>query len=513
MKLIIAFIVAAFLLASTTPLLQAAPKSDWTGLRTKHFFLIGNADEREIKLIAMQLEQFREVFAREFAGAALNSPVPTTVVVFKSDAAFRPYKPVFEGRAADIDGYFQGGLDVNYITISVERRRENPYAMIFHESVHLLVDNKLRSAPGWVNEGMAEYYSTFEVLVDKKGPAERRVLLGKPILNHILLLRRNKLLPLETLFAIDRSSPYYNERQKSTMFYAQAWALVHYLTHGNEGRRRPQLAHFLELLSANAPVGSSFQKAFQSDYKTLERELREYIGQNSYRVDIVPVAEKQDALTNITSVPLSEAVALAHLGDLLLHIGREADAEKHLQRALALAPELSMAHATLGMLREGQRRFPEAKQHLQRAIKTDPQNYLAHYYYAFAVSREAMDSGQTVYGYEKEAADAMRASLKRAIELAPGFPESYRLLAFVHLATNTQLEEATALLERGLKLSPGRHEFAYVLAQVQLRRRDFKAARTTLEEIIAGSTNQHLREQARDMLEQVLTSENNQPKP
>lgn len=513
MKLLFAFVVAAVLFASGTQSLQAAPKSGWTSLRTKHFLLIGNADELQIRLIATQLEQFREAFAREFKGAALNSPLPTTVVVFKSEGAFRPYKPLFEGRPADVDGYFQAGFDVNYITLTVGARAENPYSMIFHESVHLLLDNKLGGAPAWFKEGIAEYYSTFEVPPARTAGADRQLVMGKPILNHILKLRSNQLLPLETLFAIDRNSPYYNERQKSSIFYAQSWALVHYLTHGNLSRRKPQLAHFLELLSSNAPVEQSFQKAFQADYKTLEQELREYVGQNRYRADLAPFVEQQDPLANITSVPLSEAEALAHLGDLLLHIGREADAEKHLQRAVALAPGLSVAHASLGMVRERQRRFQEAKQHLQQALKIDAKNYLAHYYYAFAVSREAMDADQVVYGYNKEAADAMRASLKRAIDLAPDFPEPYRLLAFVHLATNTQLDDAVGLLERALTLSPGRHEFAYVLAQVQLRRRDFKAARTILEQIISGSTNQPLRGQARMLLDEVAFSEKNQTRP
>lgn len=511
MKLRKPLILIALCALAAAPLRHAAAKDAWTSVRSKNYLLVGNAGERDIRLIATQLEQFREVFAREFAGAAPNSPVPTTVVVFKSDADYRPYKPLFQGRPADVAAYFQSGHDVNYITLSPAQRKDSPYAMIFHESVHLLVDNRVRAAPAWFNEGLAEYFSTFE-LMPEGGEAGRRVMLGKPIPRHILTLRRNKLLPLPTLFAVDRASPYYNEREKSSIFYAESWALVHYLTHGAEGRRRPQLTRFLELLAAGAPVEQGFRQAFEADYATVERELKEYVRQDTYKVRFVPYVEAGGAAAGMKSAPVGEAEALALLGDLLLHTDRGEDAEKHLLKALALSPELSAAHASLGMLRARQRNFAEARRHLERAVGADPKNYLAHYYYAFALSREVMDAGQAVTGYPPEAARLMRHALRRAIELAPEFPEPYRLLAFVNLATNERLDEAASLLTRALTLSPGRHEFAYVLAQVHLRRKEYKAARATLEQIIAGSPNPRLRAQAQEMLEEVAAGERYQPK-
>ncbi|MEK6281379.1 MAG: tetratricopeptide repeat protein [Acidobacteriota bacterium] len=148
----------------------------------------------------------------------------------------------------------------------------------------------------------------------------------------------------------------------------------------------------------------------------------------------------------------------------------------------------------------------------QRAIKSDPQNYLAQYYYAYALSSEPMDQRQTVTGYAPETATQMRAALTQAMEIAPDFPESYRLLAFVHLITNTRLDEAVALLERALTLSPGRHEFSYVLARVQLRRKEYKTARAILEEVIASNPNQQMRALAQEMLVTVALREKYQPK-
>ena len=194
-----------------------AAKDTWVSVRTKNFLMIGNASEKDIRNVALKLEQFREAFTNIFPNIKFNTPVPTTVVVFKSDSAYAPFKP-----NANVAGYFQPGPDVNYITLTTEVRGEqDPFKVIFHEYTHLLVNNTFSNAPLWFNEGLAEYYSTFSITDDQK------VQLGLLIRNHIFQLRENKMLPLKTLFAVDEKSPYYNERNKQSIFYAQSWALMH----------------------------------------------------------------------------------------------------------------------------------------------------------------------------------------------------------------------------------------------------------------------------------------------
>ena len=42
--------------------------------------------------IGRQLERFREVLMRVTGGAAVDSPIPTKIYVFRSESSFRPYK-------------------------------------------------------------------------------------------------------------------------------------------------------------------------------------------------------------------------------------------------------------------------------------------------------------------------------------------------------------------------------------------------------------------------------------
>src|SRR3954463_7166503 len=163
------------LVAALAVLLAAqavAAKDTWTSVRSQNFSLVGNASEKEIRQVATRLEQVREGVTKLFPTLNFTTPVPTTVVVSKNDAAYKPFKPLADGKPVEVAGYFQPGQDVNYITLTPERAggAENPYGTIYHEYTHLLVNNSSGAgeAPAWFNEGLAEYYSTFAIEEDRK---------------------------------------------------------------------------------------------------------------------------------------------------------------------------------------------------------------------------------------------------------------------------------------------------------------------------------------------------------
>jgi len=465
---------------------QAAPAKDtWTSVRSQNFYLIGNASEKEIRRVATRLEQFRDVFMRLFQGANFATPVPTTVVVFKSHGSYKPYKPVYEGKMSEVAGYFQAGEDVNYITLTTEANGENPFGTIYHEYVHLLVNNGYgkSNVPPWFNEGLAEYYSAFDIEDDRK------VYLGRLIDNHLLLLRQQQqLIPLKTLFGIDYYSLHRNKRDAMGLFYAQSWALVHYLIQGNKGQRLPQVGKFFQLLAKNVPTEQAFREAFQTDFAGMEKELKKYIEGHTFQGQVATFEHKLEFDSTMQSAPLSEAEAESYLGDLLLHTNRLDEAAKHLEQALSLDSKQSMAHASLGMVRMLQSRFDEAKQHLQQATALNVGNYLAHYYYAYALSRQGMDAAGRATGYSPESAREMRAALQKSIELKPDFAENYHLLAWLNLVTGERLEEGIELIKKAHALAPGNEEYALVLAQIYLRQQNLEAARQTVEPLARSSS-------------------------
>jgi tetratricopeptide (TPR) repeat protein len=476
----------------------SAAKETWTSIQSKNFFLVGNASERDIRKVAVQLEQFREVFTRLFNRVNLKALAPIKVIVFRDDAAYRPYKPVYQGQPAAVSGYFQSGEDLNYITLTAMWRNQNPYAVIFHELAHVYTLANARALPPWLGEGLAEYYSTFEVT-----DGDKKVWLGKAIAEHVRLLRERRFMPLAQLFSVNHSSAEYNERDKKTVFYAQAWALVHYLLLGNNGARQPQFRQFINALAQGQPVESSFKQAFQTDYATLEKELQDYIGRDTYPAQYVTFNEKLQFDTAMQTTPVSEAEAQFHLGDLLWRIKRPQEAEAHLQNALALDPKLAVANAALGMVKMHAKNFAEARQYLQKAVAEDSQNYLVHYYYAYVLSREAMGEARIVSALPDESAQEMRKALRRTLELAPNFAEAYRLLSFINLVKNENLDESVALLKQAMGLLPGNHDFPLLLGQIYLRQEKYDLVKQTLEPLTRDGVDPHWRTQAQSYLDIV----------
>ncbi len=479
------------LLLLTATFNPVAAKETWTSVRSKNFTLIGNGSEKEIRQVATKLEQFREVFTHLFKGMNFEGTAPTTVVVFKSDSSFRPFKP---GNAV---GYFQAGQDVNYIALTTELNGEqNPYTVIFHEYTHLLIKNTIGSAPVWLNEGLAEYYSTFNISNDQK------IVLGSPIANHVYLLRERKMLPLRTLFQVDHNSPHYNERDKQSIFYAESWALMHYLILGNKSQRLTQISQFITLMDRGTPMEQAFQQAFQTTFEKMEKELREYISHDRYPVINGTFDQKLVFDTAMQSAPITEAESQAYLGDLLLHSNR-VDSEKYLQKALQLDPSLPMANASLAMLRVRQGKIDEARQSLEKAAASNSQNYLINYYYAFSLTRLGMEETQIVSSYAPETLAKIREHLKKTIALRPDFPESYSLLAFVNLVSGTELDESIQLLKKALSTSPGRNDLLFMLAQVYFRKEDFKTSRQLLERLSQNKNDTRVSQQSQAMLAQL----------
>lgn len=494
-----AAIILCLVLAGQTRALDRG--ESWLKVQSKNFLLVGNAGERDMRGVAARLEQFRETFLRLLPVEQFDSSIPVTVIVFRDDDSYTPFEPLYQGRPAGVAGFFQSNQDVDYITLSVDQKHaRSPFALAYHEYVHLLVRNSFRNAPLWFNEGLAEYYSTFEI-----NGGKRRVTLGKPVGTRAQALLKSELIPLERLLSVDHDSEFYFEPEKRNLFYAESWALVHYLLSGS---RRAQLSSYLELIAKGTSIEEAFGQAFRTSFAGLEGELRQYIDVGEYQPQSVTFDRELefDALTR--SSALSAAETQFYLGDLLLHTNRLDEAEAYLQKAIELDPGLATAHASLAVLRMRQNRFDDAKQQLTLASQSGANNYLVHYYYAYVLSREGIGPDGSAEGYfDAKQTALMRAELKKAIELAPNFAEAYRLLAFVNLVRDEQLDEAVALLKKAIELSPRRQEFALLLAQVHLRREEFAAARRVLQSIIQSSASPYVHAQAQALLASVAAKE------
>ena len=413
-------------------------RDNWRSVRTNHLFVIGNADAEKLRQVAAWLEFFHSAFARIVSRNVLESSIPTTVIIFRDDASFTPFKPLYQGRPINLAGFFQPGEDVNYIALSLDPNYRDPYSTAFHEYVHLHIRDNVPGAPLWLNEGLAELYGSLKF-------ADNDALLGAPLNHYVRLLREQELLPLTTLFSIGTNSPHYNEDDKNGIFYGQSWALVHYLMLG-EGGRQEQFKRFLQQISRGEKAEKAIADSFGVTIEKLEQDLKTYIRRGEFAEQRVASIDPQTyaSYTAMQRSSLSEGEANHYLGDLLLHIGREKDAEQYFKQAIALDPSFIPPYASLGVMYVHQRRYPDAKKYLQKATTTQ-QSYLIHYYYAYVLSREAVAPDGRVSEYSKETAAAIREQLLRALKVAPNYAPAQRLLALLDSSTGTSAIDSAAI--------------------------------------------------------------------
>ena len=426
-------------------------KENWVSMQSKNFTVIGNAAERDIRKLATRLEQFRHVISLLFPRTQIETPVPTTVILFKDHDSFKPFKPLYKGKTREnIGGYFLPTPDVNYITLTADLGGLTPYEVIFHEYQHFILRNNLPSAPPWLNEGLAEFYSTFS------SDDEQKAVLGAPIARHILTLRDRNFLPLKSLLDVDHKSPHYNETNKAGIFYAESWALIHYLIMGEGGKRRPQLSDFISRLNNGLPLEENFRQSFGADYKTIESELRDYINKFSFPVLNVTFSKQLEYAKELQSAPLSEAQTNYYLGDLLLRMRRLEEAEGRLQKVVELDPKFAPGYISLGILRLLQQRPDEASKLLRAAIENDPNNYLSHFYYGY-VLRQSAQHDEAVKAYQQ------------AIKLNPEAARAYADLGYTYLTLGKD-EEALEAFKESLRIDPKNPYHYRTRSYIYLRR-------------------------------------------
>lgn len=137
-----------------------------------------------------------------------------------------------------------------------------------HEGFHQYLDRFPGEPPTWLNEGLAEYYETACV---KRG----RVVSGELVRAHLAWLQSPKAerIPLAELLDSEPQAFHANP----VPYYAESWALVHFLRHG--APKGPAiLERMFEALRDGAPRQRVVRLGFEGvDRATLESEYRRYV--------------------------------------------------------------------------------------------------------------------------------------------------------------------------------------------------------------------------------------------
>jgi len=439
----------------TLPFCALAPgagadhRENWTEIKSPHFTVYSNGGEREGRRVALEFEQIRAMFAESFPKLRVDSGgKPTVIYALKNEDSLKLFIPAYgqSKGATKLAGLYRQASDKNFALVrtDVTGTGSNPYHVIYHEYAHGLFRLNYRGLPLWLDEGLAEYWGNSHI--DNQGAKT-----GMADVRQIRLLQEHPLLPIATLVSIDASSPLYNTQDHSGIFYAESWALVHYLAMAPEIRGQNLLNKYLASLQATDDPIEAANRTF-GDLAKLEERLRAYVHMQAYYYNNIKLHGELSE-NSFEARALSPAEGLVHQADYLLHANHLPEAIEVLHQAGQLEPKARGLHDALGYYHFLKADYDNADKEFVLALEERPDDASAYFYRSSILYRKS--------GYNRENTPKIVAGLEKTLSLQPDFAPARGFLCMAYLASPGESAKAVPEALHAMDLEPG--NLAYLL--------------------------------------------------
>src|ERR1051326_3653039 len=280
---------------------HAWAEKPWIEVRSEHFRVISNGKPSDVYGIAREFEQIRAVFAMGTANMRLDSGTPLLIFAPKDlQTMGRISSRAKWWQRESVAGYFHPGWEKAFAVVRLDLDRPGVFQPVYHEYVHSVLHMNFRWLPLWLDEGLAELYGTSRFTASSAivgAPTDRRI-----------VLEHEEPIPLKELFAVDQASPFYHG-PKMQLFYAESWALTHYLTFFEGMERGKRLVQFYNSLQGGLDQEKAFEQAF-GPVKTVEDNLFKYACHGKMQAwEIKPFAEIPTSTFKLRELPSAELEA------------------------------------------------------------------------------------------------------------------------------------------------------------------------------------------------------------
>lgn len=378
--------------ARITALLVASALTAAVGARNKAWSVVETGSVRAIAetpdAAAAALDRIVEVQSMIEQAVSVRPTVPINVFAINDTKAFTEIAPSgLKRRGVVAFGFSHTGPLASFMAFRTNL--PNPIQTLRHEYVHLLTATQSPDAPAWLDEGLAEFWGSIVVEGD-------RLIIGRSVPRHLDALRKRKWLPLDAVLKQSRGALPSNPNQVS-QFYAQSWAMVHYLLLGQDAGGP------LRFMPSTTTLPSQFEAA-----------VKQYVTGGHLREASMSwqAATRQPATVSV----LSEASMFAERAHLLQWSERPTAALPLAKRALTLNPTETLALEVMGVSSFLNNHHAEAREWFGRAIKTGSAGYTTVLYMALLSSATA----------------DLEQYLVEALRIRPNSEVAWRLLAGVY---------------------------------------------------------------------------------
>jgi len=439
----------------------AASRDFWIEVRSPHFTVISNSGEKEARRVADQFEQFRAVFEKSFPQLRLELGRPLIIFAVRNEESLKNMLPAYwesKGRAHP-SGIYVSGEERHFVAVRTNLEGENPYEVVYHEYTHAIMELNFRVLPVWLGEGLAEYFGNSSI-------RENEVDIGKISPHHLRVLQENKLIPVEALLAADSQSPYYNEENRVSIFYAESWAIVHYLMLNPDARKQQLLQKFITAWDVSGNQAEAAQQAF-GDLKKFSQITESYARAGNFYMAKVNTSVKSDPRSYETR-GLSQAEVSANRALFFVHTRRPKEAESSIVEALQSDPTLSLAHEAQGVLAYTKNEFGPAEASFSKAIALPSPTFSAYYFAAMS----------QLHGSPGAVNPDCVGELEKAIAMNAQFAPAYAGLASLYSMQKETQAKALVLAKQAVELEVGNLQYAINYAHVLLNAGRFADAKT-----------------------------------
>jgi tetratricopeptide (TPR) repeat protein len=466
------------------PISPASGGNPWFEVTTPHFVVQSDASLEKAREFAEGFEQgFAELEAIAFP-RGMASPQRLRVIVLRDAEERYEYWPRIGGYSAD---KLVGELERRPVLVfSGERYPMNDKAVrqvFLHELTHRFVAATYGPVPVWLNEGLADYWSTLRFdngyAVLGEVPAGRTVTAG--------------LTPsVQRLVEADQPTFYGGGRRADEAgavarnYYCGAWALVHFFRNGPDDERA-RFRRFVGSLDGRTPAREAWVSVFgATPSPALERGFFQYLGAMRWDKILLPAdvpaaapIEAERALTDV-EIDLLWARLLPD-DDNARPLARRA-----LEDALRREPASAEVAYWAGTILLGRGRRSEAREQFERAIAAAPKDPRPVYGLLTALGARSPDAR-----YPDTVAGLVEASFRHLQESATS-PDQLGIVAN-HLAAAGELEEALRRADAAVAADPSYYWPFVIRARVHFARgraadaeRDQERALALLPEHVDG---------------------------
>lgn len=453
-----------------------AADRDWLRVDTPYSTVYAQTTERDTLRWMREFELFRRT---------LNGllPVPderlphVTVLLFRNQREFDPYKPLENGAPAKIAGLFSRAPGRNLIAVSSDGRRDSSRLRLYHEATHWYMSGFNRRLPLWLEEGLAEVFSSFSysgevaVLGTERGWA-RRSLIG------------SGLMPFTELSRIRGDELEFNNfRGNVQQVYHQSWLAAHELLLGgpHPGGRLLMLQIYLAQPPLSPDPSADLLVFLQRTVPEMDAAWADHLSAKTVQMFRLPIDR--------TDIGKSWAVTRATMHEMQLTLAAQLLATGQLDAARARLGALVTADAgdgpawsLLGEVELAADRLPQAMAAWDVAASVGDTSLWTNW----NKSARAIDRIETDFGFAVSpaaSADAL-APVLEVLRREPQFRPGYNLLSHASLRGFPLSAEAADVLAAGLPRYPDSVEIQLGIAHLRRSQGCIAEARLLAQRVI-----------------------------